>query len=206
MAKFSKRCRLHSLNHLPMWPRSGNIKLLGIDFPAVLLVKRNRGHACVAPEQTYFRVRNNRSLRAREQSAAEAAFLMRNIAAHPAKLPGRFILVRVQHEARAGNQRRVVRGRGRIKQPDVPGRHFVIARKLRGLRRQSSPQQPVPQANNNIDGHATNRDAFGVVVNQCFFHACVCTLSPRDDNQSKQKFTKEIQILVWSSQRAVAQD
>jgi len=158
------------LNHLPMRPGSGNIKLVRIHFPTMAFVKRDCRHAGVAPEKTDGRVLDDCFLGTLQQSAPKSTPLKVVIRAHPAKLPGRLAPIGVQHEARAGNERGVFIRWTRIKNSDVPREGIVITGELRRLQRQSRAKQPVAQADNLRDGNAADRDLLRCVLGQNFSH------------------------------------
>src|SRR6185437_2983022 len=110
-----------SLDHLPMRPGCWNIKHFRVHHPAVFLIERKGWHTRVAPEKSHVRDLQNGGLRAHQQLATEAAALMRIVRAHSTQLPGRFFLVRIEHETRARNGRRVFIRRRGIKNSHVPG-------------------------------------------------------------------------------------
>ena len=153
-----------------MRPGSGDIEHLRIRNPSVPLIKRNRRHAGVAPEQAHLRVADDDRLRTVQQTAAKSFALVPPIRAHAAQLPRRRFLVGVQHETRARNQRRIFFRRTRIKKPDVPGGRIRVTRELRRLRRQSGAEQPMPKADDLFNGNAADRDLFCCVLSQNFFH------------------------------------
>ncbi len=153
-----------------MRPGGGNIKLVRIHFPTMTLIKRDGRDAGVAPEQPDRRAIDDGGLRTLQQPAAKSLPLIFFVRAHAAKLPGWLLLVGIQHEAGAGNQRRVFIRRTRIKNSDVPRGKFVIAGKLRGLFRQSRTKHPVAHLDDDIDGYAADRDLLRAVLGQNFSH------------------------------------
>jgi len=151
-----------------MRPRRRNLKLLRIHFPTMLLVKSNRRHARITPEQAHAGVDNDERLATPKQLATEASALISDLGGHAAQLPCGLISVSVQHETRAGNRRRIVCTQ--IKNRQMPrGRNF-ITRKICTLFRQAGAQQAMAQIENHIHRNAADDNVSRIVPNEYVLH------------------------------------